>query len=229
MVTIPRLFNSQLCYHVYNCGVERRTTFTNADDYRRFLEISEFYLRAENIPFSQFSRLVLEEKFNFRQAYPVNHETRRVSLLAYCLMPNHFHFIIKMEKELGLSQFVSEISNSYTKYFNTRYKRLGYLFQGSFKAKEIDSEESLMQLSRYIHLNPAISLKVAWRKPLLEYPYSSYINWIHGESSSLIRVEDIKKLLSSYSPVSYQEFVEAKIFDGASFGLEDMILEKAGV
>lgn len=229
MATPPRLFNDQLCYHVYNCGVERRVTFTNHQDYERFLEITSFYLQAESIPFSQFSRLSIEEKVKFRQTYPATKETRRISLLAYCLMPNHFHFITKIEKDLGLSQFISDVTNSYTKYFNTKNKRIGHLFQGSFKAKEVASEESFMQLSRYIHLNPAASSKVAWRAPLSQYPYSSYAVWVQNENGSLVKVEDIKKFLPSYVPSSYEEFVESKISGGSLLGLEDMILEKADV
>jgi len=229
MTTTPRLFNNQLCYHIYNCGVERRITFTNADDYVHFLEIAAFYLQAESIPFSQFSRLSIEEKVKFRQTYPITKETRRVSLLVYCLMPNHFHFITKIEKDLGLSQFISDVTNSYTKYFNTKNKRIGHLFQGSFKAKEVASEESFMQLSRYIHLNPVMSSKVAWRTPLSRYPYSSYAVWIQNEDDSLVQVEDIKKFLPSYSPSSYEEFVESKIYGGSFLGLEKIILEKADV
>lgn len=193
------------------------------------MEITSFYLQAESIPFSQFSRLSIEEKVKFRQTYPVTKETRRVSLLSYCLMPNHFHFITKIEKDLGLSQFISDVTNSYTKYFNTKNKRIGHLFQGSFKAKEVASEESFMQLSRYIHLNPAMSSKVAWRAPLSQYPYSSYAVWIQNEDGSLVKVEDIKKFLPSYFPSSYEEFVESKISGDSSLGLEDMILEKADV
>lgn len=229
MATPPRLFNSQLCYHVYNCGVERRSTFTNSNDYNRFLEIILFYLQVQKIPFSQFYGLEEKQRLQYLQNNPLTDESRRVAIFSYCLMPNHFHFILKPEKDFGISRFISDITNSYTKYFNTRYKRIGHLFQGSFKAKEVSTEASLFQLSRYIHLNPVLSTKVNWQAPLWEYPYSSYVYWIRGKSDAIIKMEDIKKFLPSYTPDSYEEFVDSKILGDSDSALEGLILEKADV
>lgn len=140
-------------------------------------------------------------------------------------MPNHFHLLIQQKKDLGVTQYVSDISNSYTKYFNTKYKRTGRLHQGPFKAKEIPNEESLLQVSRYIHLNPALSLKVAWKDKLEEYPHSSYENWINEQDDDLVKVDNIGNLVKLKGS-DYKEFVESKINTNPSIGIEGFILEK---
>lgn len=86
-------------------------------------------------------------------------------------MPNHFHLLVRQLSKNGIQEFMSKILNSYTKYYNTKNKRVGPLFQGTFKAVSIDSDEQLLHLSRYIHLNPYVSDLV---KDLSNYYYSSY-------------------------------------------------------
>jgi len=132
---------------------------------------------------------------------------------------------LQPKKDLGVTQYVSDISNSYTKYFNTKYKRAGRLYQGPFKAKEIPNEESLLQVSRYIHLNPVFSSKVNWTDDLEEYPYGSYGNWINEEDDSLIKTENIGDLVKLKGS-DYKEFVESKIDTDPAIGIEGFILEK---
>ncbi len=78
---------------------------------------------------------------------------RLVNIVAFCLNPNHFHFIFEQVAESGISQFMKRLSGGYSWYFNNRYKRSGALFQGLFKAKIIDSNEYLLHLSAYVNLN----------------------------------------------------------------------------
>jgi len=96
-----------------------------------------------------------------------------VEIVAYCLMPNHFHLLLKQLKNDGIKQFISNITNSYTKYFNTKRKRSGPIFQGRFKAVRIETGEQLLHVSRYIHLNPYSSYLIRQINELLNYPYSS--------------------------------------------------------
>ena len=84
-------------------------------------------------------------------------------------MPNHFHLLLKQTIDNGISHFLSKFTNSYTKYFNTKYNRVGPVFQGVFKSVHIESDEQLMHLSRYIHLNPVVSAVVE-KQNLLSYP-----------------------------------------------------------
>ena len=88
-------------------------------------------------------------------------------------MPNHFHLIIKQVVENGISKFIGNVTNSYTRYFNTKNERVGPLFQGKFKAKRIETEEQFFHLSRYVHLNPYSSYVVKTLEDLENYPFSS--------------------------------------------------------
>lgn len=90
-------------------------------------------------------------------------------------MPNHYHFLIKQLQDNGISEFISKISNSYTKFFNTKHNRVGPLLQGQFKAVRIEYDEQLIHVARYIHLNPVASFII---KDLKEYQWSSYPAYI---------------------------------------------------
>jgi putative transposase len=89
-------------------------------------------------------------------------------------MPNHFHFLVRQNIDSGISKFMSNFENSYTKYFNIKNSRIGPLLQGPFKAVKIDSEEQLLHVSRYIHLNPFSSALVKNIDDLINYEWSSF-------------------------------------------------------
>lgn len=224
MATPSRNFSNNFCYHVYNCGVERRATFLTVGDYQRFLSVTSYYFFAQKIPYSQFVILDPEAQKEYLQWTIKEPEKQRVKLLAYCLMPNHFHFLLKQEREGGIGSFVSDISNSYTKYFNTKNKRLGHLYQGTFKAKEISNQESLSQVSRYIHLNPRTSSRVAWKGDLGLYPYSSYNNWVKELDDEIVQVGTIRKFID-LNGRQYKEFVRAKVGLNPAAGIENLVLE----
>lgn len=180
-------------YHVFNRGVEERVVFTSKRDYLRFLETFVYYQRA-NVP----------SRFSFRkrpQAEDFLRLDNLVEIICYCLMPTHFHFLLRQIKDKGISSFLSRLTNSYTRYFNTRYRRIGPLFQGTFKAVRIENDEQLVHVSRYIHLNPVINFLV---KDLNDYPYSSYLEYIKGGKG--ICQKDL--VLSQFStPKNYEKFV----------------------
>ncbi len=159
------VFANDHFYHVYNRGVEKRNIFIQPRNFERFLQTMCYY-QFEG-PKLKFSRLT---KDNFASFNP-DLNRKIVEIICYCLMPNHFHFLLKQLKENGISKFISQISNSYTKYFNTKHDRVGALLQGAFQAVLISSDEQLIHLSRYIHLNPVVSLMV---KDAGKYEWSSY-------------------------------------------------------
>ena len=111
-------------------------------------------------------------------------------------MPNHFHFLLKQQKERGISKFLSDFTNSYTRYFNARHKRLGPLFEGVFKAVRIEKGEQLMHVSRYIHLNPVASLIVK-EEELSNYAWSSLPEYLNEHLDTEICDKEI--ILNSFS------------------------------
>lgn len=116
-------------------------------------------------------------------------------------MPNHFHLLLKQIEERGITTFVSKVTNSYTKYFNTKHKRIGPLMQGTFKAVRIEDDGQLIHVSRYIHLNPLIDYVV---KNLRQYDFSSYPEFI-GLRSGFCKTHYV--LDHFPSPQDYEKFV----------------------
>lgn len=179
-------------YHIYNRGSEKRRIFENRWDYKRFLKILSYYRLAGPKPkFSKFS----ENKFN------PNSDKIIVEIVAFCLMPNHFHLLVKQVQDNGITELLSKVSNSYTKFYNIKYDRVGPLFQGEFKAVLVSTDEQLLHLSRYIHLNPLIAFLV---KDLKEYEWSSYNEYI--ENHDVICTK--KEVLGFFKDTrSYQQFM----------------------
>ena len=127
-------------YHIYNRGVGRQDIFLERADYQAFLKRLLWVLSIEPVDWSQT---------NLKPLPP-----EAFSILAYCLMPNHYHILIRQNADIPIGSVVRKAFTSYAAYFNKKYQRVGHLFQDIFKAKLVDSEPYLIKLSAYIHLNP---------------------------------------------------------------------------
>lgn len=181
-------------YHIYNRGVEKRKIFLNERDYQRFLQ-TLFYYQFSDVSF-RFSRRnsPLNKDFD-------NH-SKSVEIICYCLMPNHFHLLVRQLQEGGIHKFMQKTLNSYTKYFNTKHKRVGPLLQGTFRAVPIETDFHLMHISRYIHLNPYVSHLV---DDLKYYQYSTYQYFIGLSENYLCNKEPVMSLFKNEK--DYEEFV----------------------
>ena len=115
-----------------------------------------------------------------------------VSIGAYCLMPNHFHILLREDNETGVTEFLKKVATAYSMYFNKKYERSGSLFQGAFKSRHVDNEPYLNWLFAYIHLNPVKIIEPMWRESgisnvknarefMEKYRYSSYHDYFVGE------------------------------------------------
>ena len=226
VATLPKQLKNGFFYHVYNRGVEKRKIFLDNSYYQRFLTTLNHYQFEQKIRLSIFLTSPKEERERLNPAEQIR--SKLVQVLCLCLMPNHFHLVLKQLVEGGISKFMNDISNSYARYFNTRTRRVGPLFQGRFKAKLIDSQESFLQVTRYIHLNPLelhpVGVKAERARFLRNYPYSSYQVFLNqakifGPSQN----REIQPLINSAQ--SYREFVESKIGGDPSSGIEPLILE----
>lgn len=145
---------------------------------------------------SHFLNLELQQREQLSERLHKKDE-RRVDIIAYCLMPNHFHFLLKQNRAGGVSRFLADFTNSYTRYFNTRNKgRKGPIFQGVFRAVRIEDDEQLIHISRYIHLNPVVSYIVEW-KDMLAYPWSSLPEYAGVEKTRICGTEIVLGHFSS--------------------------------
>lgn len=186
------LVNGQV-YHVFNRGVEKRNVFTDKRGYSRFLETIQYYQQI--YPQVRFSKADKDKKENLS-------DKKLVEIIAYCLMPNHFHFLLRQVSDNGISTFVRRLINSYTRYFNTKNERVGSLFQGPFKAVRMESDEQLLHVTRYIHLNPLAGYLV---KNLRNFEWSSYLGYIGLEDNKLCKREEVGQLISLRD---YERFVQ---------------------
>lgn len=170
-------------YHIFNRGVNKGDIFFNEEDYRRFY-LAAIHYKTSNSKFSYEKTRI----YNDPGSLPANYFEPRVQVLAYCFMPNHFHFLIKQLEDGGLTSYIQHLTNSYVHYINVKYKRVGPLFQGRFKNVPVMSDEQLLHLSRYIHLNPLVVNLVF---DIKRYQWSSALNYIDQQTDSLVNSEMI--------------------------------------
>lgn len=199
-------------YHIFNRGVEKRLTFIDKKDLERFLQTLDYY---------RFKDLSL--RFSFRKRSNLTRKkvipSPMVEVLCFCLMPNHFHFLLKQLQEKGISSYLSKITNSYTKYFNSRYNRLGPLFQGTFKAVKIEDNE-LTLISRHIHLNPILHHIT---KNLKKFTFSSYPEYLGLEDGFCQKKEIMDNFKSSQD---YEKFVlDQEDYESSIKKVEKLLME----
>ena len=191
-------------YHVYNRGVNKQPIFFTLKNYKRAVETIKYYL-VENPPirYSKFLQLTNDKQREVSEN--LNNAKRTVEVISYTLMPNHYHFLLKQVSENGIKNFIRNFQISYTKYINTRFDRVGPLFQGQFKAKLIEDIEILNHLDRYIHLNAYTSHIVKTIEELKVYYPSSLPDYLGAYKGGFCSKEFI---LMQYSSINkYWEFI----------------------
>lgn len=165
-------------YHCYNHSIENRLSFEDSRDYYRFLELlylanDESPLRRDDIGIHKF-----EEMLNIPRG------KKLVAIGAFCLMPNHFHLVLKEVSEGGITAFMRKLGTAYTLYFNARHNRVGNLFLKPFRSRHVSTDRYFQHLINYVHCNPAVLYEPKWKtnhvvdpqflgERIAEYPYSS--------------------------------------------------------
>ncbi|MBM3209537.1 hypothetical protein FJZ40_04580 [Candidatus Shapirobacteria bacterium] len=186
-------------YHVLNHSVGETPIFKGERECSLFLEAMKFYLQPS--PIVRFSKYRLN-----RARYPINLSEKLVTILNYCLMPSHFHFTLRQEKDNGIKQFTQRLSSSFAHYFNLKHKNKGHLFATNFKAVRIENDNQLLHLSRYIHLNPVTAYLM--NSPM-DYPYSSYRIYLGKDKSEIIDPQLVLDQVGSSE--KYEEFTLSQI------------------
>ncbi len=206
-------------YHIYNRGVAKQPLFRDESDFLQFLLGLSFY-RESKPETSLATAKKLQSVDEQTQGEP---DQPLVEILAFCLMPNHFHLLVRQTTNGGISTFMSRVLNSFTRYANTRQQRVGTMFQGTFRAVHITSDEQLLHVSRYIHLNPFVARLV---DHTVEYRWSSYSNYLRDQPTRLCHPGFVLEL--SGGADRYQEFVDDYASYARDFALiKDLVLEKS--
>jgi putative transposase len=168
------------------------------------------YYQQKNIAvsFSNFIRFeVVEEKGINHSINTLLKGTKElIQIVAYCIMPTHIHLILKQLEERGITTFMSNLLNSYSRYFNIKHKRKGPLWEGNFKSVLVKNDEQLLHLTRYIHLNPVTAYLVDKPEDWLWSSYNEYLSKIR-EENRICKYDDILNIKIN----SYKEFVENRI------------------
>jgi putative transposase len=221
-------------YHIYNRGVEKRKIFLDEQDHGVFLSYLKEYLTSKNERELQEkladATTPWGEKDKILKRLRLNNFCDEISLLAYCLMPNHFHFFIKQKSAGSIDKFMNSLCTRYTMYSNKKYKRVGHLYQGVYKAISISSEAQLLHLSRYIHkqsLSPRTLQGQALQKlraQMVDYP-SSYQEYLGKRKTGWVHPEEILSYFSKEnSDLAYESFVKQDSDDSQI--LKDIILSE---
>lgn len=158
-------------YHVFNRGINHQPTFTTKADYQKAINTLNFYQLSK--PPLKLSYFLNKSQKDQQEIYKqIEASPKRISLLTFCFMPNHFHLLLKQEEDNGISRYLADFQNSYTKYFNAKHQRQGSLLNRQFKAVHIETREQLLHVSRYIILNPCSNHLIKKLSDTLSYPYS---------------------------------------------------------
>lgn len=165
-----RINGSDLIYHVFARGNNKEEIFFEPGDYQRFLQNLERF----------------REKF-------------RYMLYAYCLLPNHFHLLVRSSK-VPLSKMMQVLMTGYTMYIQKKYSRAGHVFQGRYKSIAVEQEPYLLQVVRYIHLNP---VKAGLVEGAERYPWSSYTKYLTAKAD--IPTVETAPVLSMYAKDSLKQ------------------------
>lgn len=177
-------FSTGEYYHIYNRGTDKRTIFLDTHDHNRFKTLLYACNSIEPVNISDH----LKKGRSFFELFESDRGETLVDIIVYCLMPNHFHLLIREKAEGGIAKFMAKLSTGYSMYFNKKNERTGALFESRFKAKHIDTDEYLKYLFAYIHLNPVKIIDLLWKENgiqdrvaaqdyLRSYEHSSYLDF----------------------------------------------------
>lgn len=188
----PPFFNGEI-YHIVMRGVEKRPIFLDVSDYYRGIFSLFEFNDQKNVILRDRRRARLYYKKIGQEQFSATRDLL-VEILAFCLMPNHIHLLLRQLKEKGISKFIGKFGAGYATYFNKKYQRVGHLFQGRFRAIHIKSDEQLKNVFVYIHTNPTELIESGWKENGIKNP------------------EKVIEFLENYKWSSYQDYIGKKNF-----------------
>lgn len=209
-------------YHVFNRGVDKREIFSCHEDILRFMQSMKEFNAGRPIG-SLFENSFQKKKNALGDSVSKSGDNNKklVEFIAYCLNPNHYHFILKQVADRGIEKFMHRIGVGYSMFFNNKNKRSGALFQGKFKAVFVDSNEYLLHLSAYVNLNNRVHrLGDSVSKSMSKSSWEEYVNGQKGVCEKDIVLGQFK------SPLEYKEFAKSSLENiQQRKGLEKLLME----
>jgi len=224
-------FENGEIYHIYNRGVEKRNLFCDKKDYYRFVHnLFEF----------NDEKPVLNVGYYFKdntELIQVKSRKLLVEILVFCLMPNHFHLLLRQNIDNGITTFMRKLGTGYTNYFNQKHTRVGPLFQGVFKSIRITKQSQLLYIPHYIHLNPLDLFSPEWRENKLKnleqaiafldsYKWSSYLDYAGNKNfPSITNRSYLTEMYGSGTSIDYKTDLMEWLKDLETSPIKDIVLE----
>ena len=196
------LLENNCYYHIFSRSIAKYVVFNDAEEYSRMFDILKLYRFSDfNYKYSKFINLESKTQNTIIKNIETNSPVL-VEIIAYCIMPTHFHLILKQTTNHGISKYIARVLNSYSRYFNIKHQRIGPLWTGRFKSVLVSTDKQLLHLTRYIHLNPTSAKLV---KKLEDWDFSSYHEYLNADTKQ----EKICSFdnLFEFSPEKYKKFV----------------------
>lgn len=213
-------------YHVYNRGVEKRIIFKDSQDYSRFVK-----------GLIVFNDTKIVDDFNdrFNRIINKSHERKPlVDIMAFCLMPNHYHLLLRQREDKGITEFMRKLGIGYANYFNLKHERVGTLFQGRFKSVLISNDSQFLYIPHYIHLNPLDLIFPDWREKktinkkqaidfLNNYEWSSYRDYVGENNFDIVLHKD--SVIEHFGEGGYKKDFNSFIGDFNFENISDLTIE----
>lgn len=179
-------------YHVYNRGAHKEATFIQPLDYERFLLLMHLSNNTEPIQLSRLASDCRKLKKPYSSIFKdETTDQSLVQILAYCLMPNHFHIVLRQVSEDGITKFMHRLATAYSMYFNASYAHSGVLFQGRFKSQIIDNEPYFRYIFSYVHTNSIDLIEPNW------------------EDEGIADIKKVDSFVSNYTYSSFRDYHES--------------------
>ena len=179
-------------YHIYNRGIDKRVIFKTKNDFERFIMLL-YISNSLNEKSFRLDDLINKNHKSFEEILSIKKEGQLVSIGAWCLMPNHFHILLRQEADGGITKFMKKLGTAYSMFFNIKYQRHGALFGGLFKSKLVGNDDNYMRkLFAYINLNP------------LDIKFSGWENNLHKFNKN-----EMKEFVKNYRYSTYSDFLSA--------------------
>lgn len=221
-------------YHVVSRGVDKRTIFCDEKDRYRF--IHDMYEFNDTEPVNNLTYFFRKDSKVIARPY-IERGPRKllVEVLAFCMMPNHYHLLIKPRFEDGMTRFMKKLNMGYARYFNEKYERTGALFQGRYKSVLVSKEPHFIHLPYYIHLNPLDLKAPEWRESKLKdyhqaikflenYRWSSHLDYLGKKNFPSVTQREF--LLDFFNgPKGYERSVNGWLKDLNLATIQDILLD----